>query len=47
MISAPRVPAGMNLDHQCERTLCVEPSHLSLVPAMINQKLRWSRRRVA
>jgi hypothetical protein len=45
LIDAPRVPTGMNLDHECERPLCVEPSHLSLVPAMINQKLRWQRRR--
>ena len=44
LIPAPRVPSGMNLDHRCERTLCVEASHLSLIPAVINQKLRWSRR---
>lgn len=44
LIPAPRVPAGINIDHKCERTLCIEPSHFELVPAQINQKRRWSRR---
>lgn len=47
IIPTPRVPEGMNLDHGCERTLCIEHSHYELIPALDNQKLRWSRRRRA
>lgn len=47
IIPEPRVPDGMNLDHGCERTLCIEPEHYALIPALANQKLRWSRRRRA
>ncbi len=45
LIPEPRVPAGMNLDHGCERTLCAEWTHYELIPAVKNQELRWSRRR--
>jgi hypothetical protein len=44
IIPEPRVPAGMNLDHRCERTLCVETNHYALIPAVKNRELRWSRR---
>jgi hypothetical protein len=47
LIAEPRIPAGFNLDHQCERTLCIEGTHYELVPALENQKRRWSRRRAA
>lgn len=47
IIPSPRVPAGMNLDHRCERTLCIETEHYQLIPEIDNQKLRWSRRRRA
>lgn len=47
IIPEPRVPAGMNIDHRCERTLCIEPSHYAVIPAVDNQVLRWSRRRAA
>lgn len=42
-----RVPAGMNIDHGCERTLCIEHDHYAVIPALENQKLRWARRRAA
>ena len=45
IIPTPRVPEGMNLDHRCERTLCIEDSHYELIPAEQNRSLRWSRRR--
>lgn len=45
IIDEPRIPAGMNLDHGCERTLCIEHQHYALIPAVDNQKLRWSRRK--
>jgi hypothetical protein len=32
-----RVPAGFNLDHTCHNALCVDPWHLELVPAIVNQ----------
>lgn len=44
-IPSPRVPEGFNLDHGCERTLCIEDSHLDLIPKRTNLELRWSRRR--
>ena len=44
LIPTPRVPKGFNLDHRCERTLCIEERHFELVPAKVNQALRWSRR---
>ena len=44
MLAEPRVPAGMNLDHRCERTLCIERDHYQLIPAETNRELRWSRR---
>lgn len=45
LIDEPRLPEGMNLDHGCERTLCIEHDHYALIPALDNQKLRWSRRK--
>jgi hypothetical protein len=42
-IPLPRVPAGMHLDHECERTLCIEETHLVLRPKLENLKLRWAR----
>lgn len=47
LIPEPRVPEGMNVDHECERTLCVEHAHYAVIPAVENQKLRWTRRRAA
>lgn len=47
LIPAPRVPAGMNIDHRCERPLCIEVDHFELIPAKKNQQLRWARRRIA
>lgn len=47
IIPTPRVPEGMNLDHRCERTLCIEATHYELIPAEKNRALRWSRRRKA
>lgn len=47
LIPSLRVPRGMNIDHACERTLCIEPSHYRLIPAPDNQRLRWARRRAA
>lgn len=35
-----RVPLGMNLDHRCQRSLCVNPRHLELVAASENQLRR-------
>jgi len=43
IIPSLRVPFGMNLDHSCTNTLCVEPDHLSLISAFDNQTLRWTR----
>lgn len=40
-----RVPDGFHLDHQCERTLCIEQSHFELIPKRRNLELRWERRR--
>lgn len=36
-----RVPPGMNLDHRCRRSLCVEHTHLELVTVGENQRRRW------
>lgn len=47
LIPSLRVPRGMNIDHRCERTLCMEPEHYALIPAPNNRALRWSRRRRA
>lgn len=47
IIPTPRVPDGMNLDHECERTLCIEQSHYQLILAEHNRALRWTRRRKA
>ena len=33
-----RVPPGMNLDHTCENTLCVDPLHLELVTDTVNRE---------
>lgn len=44
LIAEPRVPDGMHLDHQCERTLCIEAGHFELVPCAVNLARRWSRR---
>jgi hypothetical protein len=32
------VPAGLQLDHLCRRSLCVEPTHLELVTAQVNNE---------
>lgn len=47
LIPSLRVPEGMNIDHRCERTLCMEPEHYALIPAPHNRALRWTRRRAA
>lgn len=44
-IPSLRVPEGMNIDHTCERTLCIEDDHFELVPKQVNQERRWTRRR--
>lgn len=43
LIPQPRVPEGFNLDHKCERTLCIAEDHLELIPKEVNQALRWQR----
>lgn len=40
-----RSPEGQHLDHQCCRSLCVEPSHLRLLPSVENVRLRHLERR--
>ena len=47
VIPGLRVPAGMHLDHTCERPLCIEPSHFDLVPGRLNLERRWTRRQAA
>jgi hypothetical protein len=37
------VPAGMQLDHTCENTLCVSPHHLEPVTNDENQRRKWAR----
>lgn len=37
------VPAGHNLDHVCNRSLCVEHSHLELVTKLENQRRKVRR----
>lgn len=39
-----QVPSGMNLDHTCVRSLCVEETHLELVTKLENQRRRVERR---
>ena len=42
-----RVPLGMHLDHECRRSLCVEPTHLVLVPYQENlRRARAAARRL-
>lgn len=43
-LKEPRLPDGMHLDHECERSLCIEDEHFELVPALVNLKRRWTRR---
>lgn len=44
MIPSPRLPAGLHIDHRCERSLCIEAGHFEIVPAEENVKRRWSRK---
>lgn len=43
IIPGPRVPAGHELDHTCENSLCVNPFHIECVPKGINQDYRHGR----
>lgn len=45
LIEEIRVPYGMNLDHLCCRSLCVNALHFELVPATENQQRRIDRNR--
>lgn len=45
ILREPRVPAGMHIDHLCQRSLCVEPDHFELVPAAENLRRIHSRRK--
>lgn len=45
LIDEIRVPYGMNLDHLCSRSLCVNALHFELVPAIENQQRRINRSR--
>lgn len=38
-----RCPEGMHVDHECNRTLCVDPRHFVLKPGLENIKARWQR----
>lgn len=35
------IPLGLELDHVCRITMCVNPHHLSLVTKVENNKRRW------
>lgn len=37
----PHLP-GRHVDHYCEVSLCVEPSHLESVPEQVNLQRRWA-----
>jgi hypothetical protein len=39
------IPEGLTLDHLCNHTDCVRPSHLEPVTARENQLRRWARQR--
>lgn len=43
IIRDPRVPAGMELDHSCENSMCVCPWHIDLVTKGVNQDYRHGR----
>lgn len=43
IIKGLKVPKGMNLDHTCENSLCVNPGHLELVSKLENQLRKKSR----
>lgn len=36
-------PIGYHRDHLCEFSLCVNPDHIQIVPAKINQKRKYIR----
>lgn len=38
-----RLPPGLQLDHTCERSLCLNPGHLELVTSTVNLERRWRR----
>lgn len=43
LIPGLRVPAGMNIDHCCGFSLCVNPEHFEVVPSLENQKRKHNR----
>ncbi len=43
IIPTLHVPEGMNLDHTCVRSMCVNPDHLELVPKLVNQQRKYGR----
>lgn len=43
LIVAPRLPAGLHIDHLCRRSLCINPDHFEIVPAAENIRRRWRR----
>jgi hypothetical protein len=43
LIPTLKVPRGMNLDHLCANSLCVNAEHLELVTKLENQMRKYSR----
>jgi len=40
-----KIPVGMELDHKCFNTSCINPNHLQIVTGTKNLQLRFSRQR--
>lgn len=43
LIPSLRVPEGMNIDHRCRNSLCVNSAHFELVPKLVNQQRKYTR----
>lgn len=39
MLAYGTIPAGMEVDHRCKHTLCVNPAHLRIVTPLRNKQL--------
>lgn len=44
LIAELRVPEGMNIDHCCAFSLCVNPEHFEVVPKLENQQRKSTRK---